>query len=71
MTARSRRGLFVTFEGIEGSGKSTQLRILARRLRRLGVPLLVTRQPAARRLGLASGGSSSTPGSSTRGPSSS
>lgn len=45
VTARRKKGLFVTFEGIEGSGKTTQLRTLARRLRRLGVPLLTTRQP--------------------------
>lgn len=45
MATRRTRGLFVTFEGIEGSGKTTQLKLLARRLRRLGVPLLVTRQP--------------------------
>lgn len=45
MTARRRKGLLVTFEGIEGSGKTTQVRLLARRLRRLGVALLVTRQP--------------------------
>ena len=45
MATRRKKGLFVTFEGIEGSGKTTQLKLLARRLRRLGRPLLVTRQP--------------------------
>ena len=45
MATRRKKGLFVTFEGIEGSGKTTQLKLLERRLRRLGVPLLVTRQP--------------------------
>lgn len=38
-------GLFVTFEGGEGSGKSTQVARLAARLRALGHDPLVTREP--------------------------
>jgi dTMP kinase len=41
----SRRGRFVTLEGGEGAGKSTQLRRLVRRLEALGLDLLVTREP--------------------------
>jgi dTMP kinase len=38
-------GLFVTFEGVDGSGKSTQLARIAARLARLGLDPLVTREP--------------------------
>jgi dTMP kinase len=39
------RGKFITFEGGEGGGKSTQLKALAARLDGLGVPVRATREP--------------------------
>lgn len=39
------RGLFITFEGLDGSGKTTQLNRLAAWLQKRGLAPLVTRQP--------------------------
>lgn len=45
------RRLFITFEGIDGCGKTTQLNLLAQYLKEKGFDAVITREPGAKGLG--------------------
>ncbi len=47
----SMEGLFITFEGLEGAGKSTQAQLLADRLTTEGYPVTLVREPGGTRVG--------------------
>lgn len=46
-----KKGLFITFEGADGCGKTTQLNMLSEYLRNKGCEVLITREPGAKGLG--------------------
>jgi len=47
----AQRGKFITFEGLDGCGKSTQLEKLAAALRERGIDLITTREPGGTAIG--------------------
>jgi dTMP kinase len=51
-TTERRRGSFITFEGMDGCGKTTQMTLLARKLREAGYGVLETYEPGGTPIGL-------------------
>lgn len=46
-----KKGYFITFEGVDGCGKTTQMKLLAEYLQNKGYDVVITREPGSRGLG--------------------
>ena len=46
-----KKGLFITFEGADGCGKTTQMKLLAEYLKNNGKEVFLTREPGGKGLG--------------------
>ena len=46
-----KKGMFITFEGADGCGKTTQMKLLAEYLEEKGVSVVITREPGGKGLG--------------------
>ena len=46
-----KKGYFITFEGVDGCGKTTQMKLLAEYLQNKGYEVVITREPGSRGLG--------------------
>jgi len=51
MMAENKKGLLIVFEGTDGTGKSTQLKLLASALQDKGLPVISTREPTEGKYG--------------------
>ena len=46
MTVKARaKGRFITVEGVDGAGKSSQIEVIAQTIRDRGIDLVITREP--------------------------
>ena len=46
-----KKGIFITFEGVEGAGKTTQIEIVKKRLEEENIEFILTREPGGTSIG--------------------